>query len=327
MQFTSALSSFQGSIYKKPILIFSLVVLSVSLILSGLILGGGSSESPVVRNFYLVTLRYNTESEFFKNYDKLNGVKDLPKDLTDKAGDKLDNLVGKDGKGENNKDEDKGQPSFHEIRVSYQGLCVDTSEGWDCGKNIKSLPEQDLANDPASLVKIADLYKDKIVWAAPFWFTVVCSGIAWILVLINTTPFFEMPLWTKTIATSMLIVASIANLGGMILGSVTSGSVAEIVKTVSFKAIEVHTGSMVLATGWASFALITVALIGVGAVTAADLLVGRVTDTISAKVESAFDTGSMGPEATRSKFVKQEAVKMAQTAGLGTFFKQGSLRK
>lgn len=313
MLVSGALSKFSGSVYKKPIFIFSLVVLSVSLILSGLILGGGSSESPIVRNFYLVTFRYNPESKFFQNYEKVDKILDAPKDALDKVGDKL--RKGSDNK--DSKDEKNDQPSFHEIRVSYQGLCVDTSEGWDCAKSIEKLPEQDLSNDPASLVAIADLYKDKIVWSAPFWFTVISSGIAWILVLINCTPFWEMPLYTKTIATAMLIIASIANLGGMILGSVTSGSVAEIVKTVTFDAIEVHTGSMVVATGWASFALVTLALIGIGSVTAADLFIGRMTDIVTSKVESAFPASYPvshdrdGPGATRATNIQSFAEKMA----------------
>ncbi|KAF8474066.1 hypothetical protein BDZ91DRAFT_644121, partial [Kalaharituber pfeilii] len=70
----------------------------------------------------------------------------------------------------------------------------------------------------------------------------------------------------KKVAAGALGIAGVASLGGMILGSVTSSSVASLVTKVSFDAIQVHEGRMVIAFGWTTFALVTASFLGVSAV-------------------------------------------------------------
>lgn len=181
-------------LYIEPVFLFSIIVLTISTVFTTFILTG--STAPGLRKFYLISLRYNTDSGATKLIGKLDGLFSS----------------------------DKGKVTFSNIRVGYRGLCIEHSEGWDCARNGAAIGHAagDVSGDPLDLVAIADIYRDKISFAFPVWVAVVSLGIAWVCVALNCIPGIPIPAWTKKIAAAGCTLGSLALLGAMVLQQVTS---------------------------------------------------------------------------------------------------------
>ncbi|KAF8420985.1 Ca2+ regulator and membrane fusion protein Fig1-domain-containing protein [Tirmania nivea] len=313
MRFAGAVfSRFGTSSLSRPVFIFSLLCLTLTLIFNSLILAGSTSRSPTLRNWYLVSFKYNTNSEFYKTLesiysakDKVTDVKDKVTDVKDKVDDTLDKI-----NPFNKRDSD--EPSFNEIRVGYRGLCIDTSHGWECAYSAAKLSTQDIGKDPLHLVQIADIYKDKIVWSLPFWLCVSATAAAWIMVIANALPIPMIPVWTKKVAAGCLAIAAVSSLGAMVLAGVISSSVSTIIDKVTVDAIEVHIGRTVLCFGWTVFALVTVSMLGVCAIVVAEWSVNKATTFVEAQAEKGLNTatgGKFGLSDVESAGAKLEGLK------------------
>ena len=324
----SRFTSLGTSSLSKPVFFFSLITLTISLILTSLILAGGTNNTPVLRNFYLVSFKYNTDSAYYKGLKKVDQVIDF----VDKTKDK----VGGGNKPADNKD--TVNLSFSDIRVSYRGLCVENNSGWTCARKSGKLPAEELKNDPLDLVAIAELYKDKIVWSLPFWITVIGIAIGYIMVIANSIPipFITVPTWTKKVAAAALGIAALACLGGMVLTSVISGAVSTLVDKITVDAVTVHSGRMVFASGWSVFALVFLPFMGISGVVIAEWGVERTTKFVGDTAEKAVGGATGGRvkvedlESARTKagdagFDFKKGVKGNIQPGIG--FLKGSLRK
>jgi len=215
------------------------------------------------------------------------------------------------------KRDDSSEPTFSEVRVSYRGLCVETTNGWDCAHSPDKLAIQNVGKDPLQLVEIAGIYKDKIVWSLPMWVTVCSTAVAYLMVLANSifSFFFSIPTWTRKLAAGSLAIAAISALGAMVLSSVISSSVSTIVSKVTMDTIEVHSGKMILSFGWTIFALVTASFIGVSAVVVAEWGVSRVTTAVEEQAEKGLNAatgGRYGMEDARDVKSKLEALKTGQ---------------
>ncbi|KAI5810886.1 Ca2+ regulator and membrane fusion protein Fig1-domain-containing protein [Peziza echinospora] len=305
-------TSFGTSALTRPIFLFTLVSLTVSIIFTSLILAGGTSETAGLRKFYLVSFKYNPDSAFYKTYEQYGNAKEKLEDTKNKVEEKGKDTIKKINpfdKRADKKDDNK-DPSFKVIRVSYRGLCVEHTEGWDCAASSDKLPEQDLEKDPLNLVEIADMYKDKIVWSVPFWITVSSAAIAYIMIILNSLPIpsFTPPFWTKKLAASMLGLSLVSTLGGMVLGDVTTSSVSKLVDKVTMGAIVAHQGKMVVVFGWIVFALVTLCFLGIVAVVVAEWGVLQAQAIVAEKtahfvdVEGAHEPQNHGERAAAAGF-------------------------
>ena len=298
---TSRFTSMGTSALSRPVFLFSVIALTVSLIFTSIILAGGTSDAPVLRNNYLVSFKYNTDSEFYKTLEKIYAAKGKVEEIKDTVSDKVDdakdtvtdvdlNPFSKLAKRADDK------PTFSEIRVSYRALCVETSEGWDCAPSVDELPEQDISRDPLELIAVAGMYQDKIVWSVPFWITVASTALAFVMVVVNAIPlpFITVPLWTKKVALGSLALASVSSLAAMLLASVTSSSISTLVSTITLDAIEVHIGKMHVTFGWTVFSLVTASGLGVCAVVVAEWGANRVNKVVEGAAEKAIDRATGG---------------------------------
>ena len=230
-----------------------------------------------------------------------------------------------------NKRDDSSEATFNQIRVGYGALCIETSHGWECARSSDKLATQDIGQDPLQLVDIAGIYKDKVIWSLPFWVTITCTGIAYLMVLANAIPMpcLTIPAYTKKLAAGALGIASISALGGMILSGVISSSVSTIVGKVTLDAIEVHTGRMILSFGWTVFSLVTVSFIGVCAVVVAEWGVNKVAAVVEERAERGMSTttgGMYGVTDGQSAQAKLEALKNGRALQGGFAFAK-SMRK
>lgn len=178
----------------EPVFLFAIIVLTISTVFTTFILTG--STAPGLRKFYLISLRYNTDS----NASKIIGS--------------LDDLFSSD----------KGKVSFSNIRVGYRGLCIEHSQGWDCAKDGAALGHAagDIGGDPLDLVAIADIYRNKISFSFPIWVAVIALAVGWLGVAVNCIPGIPIPAWTKKVAAAGCTLGSLALLGAMVLQQVTS---------------------------------------------------------------------------------------------------------
>ncbi|KAF8418006.1 hypothetical protein BGX38DRAFT_1243044 [Terfezia claveryi] len=247
-----------------------LLCLTLSLIFNSLILAGSTSPSATLRNWYLVSFKYNTNSEFYKTLESIYSAKDKITDTKDKVHDTIDKLNPFSKR-------DSEQPTFSEIRVGYRGLCVDTSHGWECAYNAAKLSTQDIGKDPLQLVEIAD----------------ISTAVAWIMVIVNAVPIpITMPAWTKKVAAGCLAIAAVSSLGAMVLAGVISSSVSTIIDKVTVDAIQVHIGRTDLCFGWTVFALVTVSMLGVCAIVTAEWGVNKVTAAVEAQAEKGVNAAT-----------------------------------
>lgn len=296
MRFASAaFNRFGASSLSRPVFLFSLLCLTLSLIFNSLILAGSTSPSPTLRNWYLVSFKYNTNSEFYKTLESIYSAKDKLTDTKNKVDDTLNKVDDKLDKINPFNKRDSEEPTFNEIRVGYRGLCVDTSHGWECAYNAGKLSTQDIGKDPLKLVEIADIYKDKIVWSLPFWLCVSSTAVAWIMVIVNAVPIpITIPVWTKKVAAACLAIAAVSALGAMVLAGVISSSVSTIIDKVTVDAIEVHVGRTNLCFGWTVFALVTVSMLGVCAIVAAEWGINKVATIVEKQAEQGVSAASGG---------------------------------
>lgn len=293
--------SYGASSFSRPVFIFALLSLTLSLVWNSLILAGCTTSTPTIRNWYLVSFKYNTDSEFYKKMqqfyeakDKVNDVKNQVKETINNTTDTIQQTV--DDLNPFNKRDDSSEPSFNEIRVGYRALCIETTHGWDCARSSDKLATQDISQDPLQLVDIAGIYKDKIIWSLPFWVTVTCTGLAYLMVFANAIPIpclYISPV-TKKVAAGALAIASVSALGAMVLSGVISSSVSTIVDKVTLDAIEVHNGRMVLVFGWTVFSLVTASFIGVFAVVVAEWGVNKVAAAVEEHAEKGMTAAGFG---------------------------------
>lgn len=261
--------------------------------------------------------------------DKADDIKNQVQDTINNTTDTVKETVDKINPF--NKRDDSSEGTFSEIRVGYRALCVETSQGWNCARSSDLLKTQDINQDPLQLIDIAGIYKDKIIWSLPFWVTISCTGVAFLMVLANAIPIpcLIIPPVTKKVAAGALATASISALGAMVLSGVISSSVSTIVGKVTIDAIEVHTGRTVLIFGWTVFSLVTVSFIGVCAVVAAEWGVNKVTAVVEEQAEKGVHTatgGRFGVADVRSAQEKLEALRSGQGIREGFAFAK-SLRK
>ena len=217
---------------------FSILSLTLCLAWSSLILVGCTSIS--TRDLYLVSFKYNTNSESYKSMEQfrnrvngINGVKDQALERDD-------------------------EQTFLQIRVGYRALCLETTNGWNCARSANQL--SNISQDPLHLVSIAGTYKDKIIRSHPLWISVSLTALVYIIVFINAIPpiphLKRIPRLTKKISTvGAMILASISILAAMVVSRVGFTSTTTIIGTLTVGAIEVHTGGIILAFGWTLFIL------------------------------------------------------------------------
>ena len=206
------------------------------------------------RNLYLVSFKYNTNSEFYKTMEQfyntvngVNGVKDQAQDVINDAKDKLH--LKRDN-----------EQTFLQIRVGYHALCLETSNGWHCARFANQFSNQNVSHDPLHLVSIAGIYKDNIIRSLPLWVTILLTAFAYIVILADalSIPYLtDISLRIKQISVaSALAFAAISTFAAMVVSGVVSSSTSTIIGTVTLGVIEVHTGGMILGIGWMLFALI-----------------------------------------------------------------------
>lgn len=245
--------------------------------------------------------------QFYAAKDKVDDVKDQVQETVDNTTETVKDTV--DDLNPFTKRDDSSEPSFSEIRVGYRALCVETSSGWDCARSSDQLATQDVSKDPLQLVDIAGIYKDKIIWSLPFWVSVSCTGLAYLMVFANAIPIpcLVIPPFTKKIAAGALAIASISSLSAMALSGVISSSVSTIVSKVTLDAIEVHNGRTVLAFGWTVFALVTVSFIGVSAVVIAEWGVNKVAAVVEEQAEKGINSAARGVYGAGAPYVDPQS--------------------
>lgn len=182
----------------EPVLLFSLIVLTISTVFTTFILCG--TTSPALRKFYLISFSYNDSST---TTEVLNGLEKLDGFLSSSKNDSA---------------------TFSLIRVGYRGLCVDHSEGWDCARTSADLERVagDLGGDPLDLMAIADIYRSRISFSLPVWVAVIAMAVGWLGIAVNCIPAIPIPAWTKKVAAVGCTVGTLALMGTMVLQQVTS---------------------------------------------------------------------------------------------------------
>lgn len=220
---------------------------------TSLLLVGCTSPTAGIRKFYLLSLRYNPES-------KSSLISDL------------DSLLSSD-RGPNG--------TFNNVRIGYRGVCVEarrdenaTDADWHCGWRTPDV-FTDLAGDPLDLLKVADLYKDRISFSTPLWAATVTLAVAALLVIVNCIPAIPIPAVTRKIASAAASFGMLLLLGCMMLQQVTSSTVDNLVTQLGVGAIDIDIGYANVAFGWAAFACSVLAAVGVTAVAAAEAAVVR----------------------------------------------------
>lgn len=182
----------------EPVLLFSLIVLTISTVFTTFILCGATS--PALRKFYLISFSYNDSST---TTEVLNGLEKLDGFLSSSKNDSA---------------------TFSLIRVGYRGLCVDHSEGWDCARTSADLERVagDLGGDPLDLMAIADIYRSRISFSLPVWVAVIAMAVGWLGIAVNCIPVILIPAWTKKVAAVGCSLGTLALMGTMVLQQVTS---------------------------------------------------------------------------------------------------------
>lgn len=180
----------------KPIFLFSLVALSVSLIFTSFLLTGSST--PSLRKLYLIELSYDT------------GAARSPSPVIAN----LTSLISSD----------RGKKTFSTIRVGYRSLCIDHSGDWDCARDAKALnlTAKEVGGDPLQLVAVGDIYRKRISFSAPIWASLVALGVAWIATGVACIPVIPVHPVFKKVAAGAAALAAVTLLGGMVLQNVTS---------------------------------------------------------------------------------------------------------
>ena len=187
-------------------------------------------------------------------YDTVNGVKDQAQDKINDAKDRVDTTLENLKNLKNLRNLKRGQ-TFHQIRVGYHSLCIETSNGWGCASSADQLlSTQEISQDPLHLVSLAGIYTDKIVWSVPLWITISSTAVAYILVITNAIR-QQNPSWVSKIAAGALALATISTLAAMVVSRIISSSVSTIMGTVTMNVVEVHLGRMIQVFGWVVFAL------------------------------------------------------------------------
>ena len=239
---------------KEPLYIACLALLAVSLIINSLLIAGCTSSTPGVRKFYLISLKYNPDAS------KSQIVTGLDKLLKNDKGD--------------------GQV-FSDVRIGYSGICIETKkEGddgngdWRCSKHARDI-SKDMAGDPINLIKVADLYKDKISFVTPLYIATCALVVAFLMVLINCIPVIPVPAATRKIAAAAAATGSLLFLGCMSLQHVTSAAISTLVSELGMNAVLVHVGDANTAFGWAAYALSALAALATLAVAVAEHLANK----------------------------------------------------
>ncbi|KAH8155196.1 uncharacterized protein LAJ45_00205 [Morchella importuna] len=241
-----SLSRFGIGQFTKPVLLFSLILLTISTVFTTFILCG--TTSPALRKFYLISFSYNdskTTTEVLNGLEKLDGL--LSSSKNDSA-------------------------TFSLIRVGYRGLCVDHSEGWDCARTSADLERVagDLGGDPLDLMAIADIYRSRISFSLPVWVAVIAMAVGWLGVAVNCIPGIPIPAWTKKVAAVGCSLGTLALMGTMVLQQVTSGAVSTLVQKMGINTVEAKIGGANVGFGWAAFALSLLATIAICAIVFAE---------------------------------------------------------
>ncbi|KAL7272105.1 hypothetical protein RUND412_005100 [Rhizina undulata] len=256
--------------YTKPIFIFALVSLSISLVFSVFIICGSTSDG--LRKFYLISLAYNPDESSVTS-TVLEGV--------DKVSSGISSLFS------SSSSSDKNTTTLELLRISYRGICLENTKGWECAKDgdaLKALAGGTISGDPLSLVSIADLYKEKVAWNFPWWAAIAFLSIAWIMTIINCIPMIEMPVSTRKAMSVASSVGCVCLLGAMVLQDVTTGAVSSLVQKVSFEIVEAHVGRANIAFGWSAFGLSLLAALASMAVVTAEWGVNTVRSGVQEKL-------------------------------------------
>jgi len=253
----------------ESVYLFTLISLTIALILVSFLLAGCTSSTPGIRKFYLLSLRYNPSfnSSLVTDLDAL-----------------LDGDRGLNG-------------TFSDVRIGYRGICIETradanatEADWACGRRTPDV-FTDLSGDPIDLLKVADTYKDRISFSAPLWAATLALGLATLLVILNSLPALPLPAVTRKIAAAAASVGTLLLLGCMILQQVTSSAVENLVTQLSVGAVDIGIGSANVAFGWGAFACAVLAAVGTAAAAAADAAVlgaqERAQDAAAAGLEKA----------------------------------------
>ncbi|CUS12731.1 unnamed protein product [Tuber aestivum] len=251
----------------KPIFLFSLVALSISLIFTSFLLTGSST--PSLRKFYLIELSYDTDT---------SSPSPVIANLT--------SLISSD----------RGNKTFSTIRVGYRSLCIDHNGDWECARDAKALnlTAKEVGGDPLELVAVADIYRKRISFSTPVWASLVVLGIAWIATAISCLPVIPVHPVFKKVAAGAAVLATVTLLGGMVLQNVTSTAVATLVNQLGLTAINVHLGNMIPAFGWSSFALTLLAAIGLAAVVVTEYTLEKTQEKVTRRAEEALSRGTGG---------------------------------
>ena len=179
----------------KPIFLFSLVALSISLIFTSFLLTGSST--PSLRKFYLIELSYDTDT---KTPSPVIG--------------NLTSLISSD----------HGNKTFSTIRVGYRSLCIDHGGDWECARDAKALnlTAKEVGGDPLQLVAVGDIYRKRISFSAPIWASLIALAVAWIATGVSCMPVIPVHPVFKKVAAGSAALATVTLLGGMVLQNVTS---------------------------------------------------------------------------------------------------------
>lgn len=238
----------------EPLYLACLALLVVSLIINSMLIAGCTSPIPGVRKFYLISLKYNpdaSKSQIVTGLDKLL------------KSDKGDSQV------------------FSDVRIGYSGICIETKKkgdkgngSWRCSKHARDI-SKDMAGDPVNLIRVADLYKDKISFVTPLYMATCALVVAFLMVLINCVPVIPVPAATRKIATAAAATGSLMLLGCMSLQHVTSAAISTLVSELGMNAVLVHIGDADAAFGWAAYALSALAALATLAVAVAEHLANK----------------------------------------------------
>lgn len=263
----SRLSSFGTGQFTKPVYLFCLVTLCVSLILSSFILTGCTSSAPGIRKFHLLSLTYLPDAS---NTTLIPSIKSALS-------------------------ADKSNVTFNEIRIGYRGICIETEQnGWECDANAAEMYDsKQMGGDPLDLLSIADIYQAKISFSLPLWTSVICIGVAWLMVAINILP-IPIPELTRKIGAAAAAIGTLALCGAMTLQQVTTGAVHTLVHKMGMGVVEVDVGNSVIGFGWAAFALALVGSAGFIALVVADMAVTKVRARVEVELEKGVEKASGG---------------------------------
>lgn len=225
----------------------------MSLVINSLLIAGCTSPKPGLRKFYLISLKYNPDVAKSKIVTGLDKLLDS---------DKSDSQV------------------FSDIRIGYSGICIETKkgsggdDGWHCSKHARDI-SKNITGDPIGLVKVADLYKDKISFVTPLYLATCTLAVAFLMVLVNCIPVVPVPATTRKIAAAAATGGSLVLLGCMSLQHVTSSAISTLVGHLGMDAMLINIGSANAAFGWAAYAMSALAALATLAVAVAEHLASK----------------------------------------------------